>query len=508
MSYVRQFALRYLGSRKRSFVSLGTSFATVGVALGVAALCLAVSVSGGFQSQFRDKILGVNAHVLVLKYSIDFREYRDVMKRVEAIPGVVAAAPFVINPTMVSHGGHTATGVLLKGIDPTRSGRVLDLPRTIVDGSLEDLRHEGARPPKATPRLELGNGSGNGGSDGSPSARRGGLLEAMEAAVSGRGAKAGSPLAPPDLAAVDPARPVDATPRGGFASTLPDDDVLPPELDADPCAGDGVLKLPSIAIGRALARQLDARVGSCLLVTSPTIGLSIGGVAKPPVAKRFRVIALFEAGFDQYDSKLAYADLYEAQAFYEYGDSVTGIETRVDDIDRSKEVVKAIELDLQDGVYHVLDWMDLNRGLFTALVVQRIGVTVVLGLILVVAAFTVVATLVMIVLEKQKEIALLKAIGAPERDIVRIFLWQGLAIGTVGTALGLVLGALGCAALLHLPIDLDAKVYFISQLPVRVRAGEWAAIAAFSLLLSTLAALVPARHAARAVPAEGLRPRG
>jgi lipoprotein-releasing system permease protein len=504
MSYVRQFALRYLGSRKRSFVSLGTSFATMGVALGVAALCLAVSVSGGFQSQFRDKILGVNAHVLVLKYSIDFREYRDVMKRVEAIPGVVAAAPFVINPTMVSHGGHTATGVLLKGIDPARSDRVLDLPRTIVDGSLEGLRQEGARPPKATPRLELGGV----GKDDAAGARRSGLLEAMEAAANGRsGSMPPSSTTPPEVAQA-PSRSVDATPRGGFASELPDEDVLPAELDADPCAGEGILKLPSIAIGRALARQLDARVGSCLLVTSPTIGLSIGGVAKPPVAKRFRVIALFEAGFDQYDSKLAYADLFEAQAFYEYGDSVTGIETRVEDIDRSKEVVKAVEAELRDGVYHVLDWMDLNRGLFTALVVQRIGVTVVLGLILVVAAFTVVATLVMIVLEKQKEIALLKAIGAPERDIVRIFLWQGVAIGTVGTAMGLVLGGLGCAALVRVPIDLDAKVYFISELPVRVRAGEWAAIAAFSLVLSALAALVPARHAARAVPAEGLRPRG
>lgn len=502
MSYVRQFALRYLGSHKRSFVSLGTTFATLGVALGVAALCLAVSVSGGFQGQFRDKILGVNAHVLVLKYSIDFREYRDVMRRVEGIPGVTAAAPFVINPTMVSHGGHTATGVLLKGIDPERSLRVLDLPRTIVEGSLEGLRQAGAVAPKATPRLELGAAT-----EPAPGTKRSGLLEAMEAAVSGRGSARVSSTERTEAPAAAHA-PVDATPRGGFASSLPEDDVLPQELDADPCSGEGLLKLPSIAIGRALARQLDARVGSCLLVTSPTIGLSIGGVAKPPVAKRFRVIALFEAGFDQYDSKLAYADLYEAQAFYEYGDSVTGIETRIDDIDRSKAVVKAVEAELHDGVYHVLDWMDLNRGLFTALVVQRIGVTVVLGLILVVAAFTVVATLVMIVLEKQKEIALLKAIGAPEGDIVRIFLWQGLAIGALGTALGMALGALGCALLVRIPIDLDAKVYFISQLPVRVRPAEWAAIGVFSLLLSALAALVPARHAARAVPAEGLRPRG
>jgi lipoprotein-releasing system permease protein len=498
MSYVRQFALRYLGSRKRSFVSLGTTFATAGVALGVAALCLAVSVSGGFQSQFRDKILGVNAHVLVLKYSIDFREYREVMKRVEAIPGVVAAAPFVINPTMVSHGGHTATGVLLKGIDPERSNLVLELPRTVVEGSLVDLRQANAAPPKATPRLELGASEPVGGG------RRSALLDAMESAVA-KSHAASQAVAPSDEL---PSPRVDATPKGGFASALPDDDVLPPELDADPCRGEGLLKLPSIAIGRALARQLDAVVGSCLLVTSPTIGLSIGGVAKPPVAKRFRVIALFEAGFDQYDSKLAYADLYEAQAFYEYGDSVTGIETRIDDIDKSKEVVHAIEDELRDGVYHVLDWMDLNRGLFTALVVQRIGVTVVLGLILIVAAFTVVATLVMIVLDKQKEIALLKAIGAPESDIVRIFLWQGLAIGTVGTSIGMALGAAGVALLTRIPIDLDAKVYFISQLPVRVRASEWIAIAAFSIGLSLVAAVIPARHAARTVPAEGLRPRG
>ena len=182
--------------------------------------------------------------------------------------------------------------------------------------------------------------------------------------------------------------------------------------------------------------------------------------------------------------------------------------TRIDDIDKSKEVVHAIEDELRDGVYHVLDWMDLNRGLFTALVVQRIGVTVVLGLILIVAAFTVVATLVMIVLDKQKEIALLKAIGAPESDIVRIFLWQGLAIGTVGTSIGMALGAAGVALLTRIPIDLDAKVYFISQLPVRVRASEWIAIAAFSIGLSLVAAVIPARHAARTVPAEGLRPRG
>jgi lipoprotein-releasing system permease protein len=113
MGYPLNLALRYMGSRKRAFVSVGTAFAMLGVTLGVAALSIVMSVTGGFQEQFREKVLGVNAHVLVLKYSIDFREYRDVMKKVEHVPGVIGVAPFIINPMMVTHNERTATGVLL-----------------------------------------------------------------------------------------------------------------------------------------------------------------------------------------------------------------------------------------------------------------------------------------------------------------------------------------------------------------------------------------------------------
>src|SRR6478609_12233436 len=118
MGYPVQIALRYLGSKKRAFISVGTAFAMLGVTLGVAALTIVMSVTGGFQEQFREKVLGVNAHVLVLKYSIDFREYREVIRKVEGMKGVIGIAPFVINPMMVSHGERTATGVLLKGVDP------------------------------------------------------------------------------------------------------------------------------------------------------------------------------------------------------------------------------------------------------------------------------------------------------------------------------------------------------------------------------------------------------
>src|SRR5580658_1239059 len=131
MGYPLAIAFRYLGSKKRAFVSVGTAFAILGVTLGVAALAIVMSVTGGFQEQFRDKVLGVNAHVLVLKYSIDFREYGEVMKKLEPIKGVVAIAPFVINPMMVTHGERTATGVLLKGVDPELMTRVLVLPRDV-----------------------------------------------------------------------------------------------------------------------------------------------------------------------------------------------------------------------------------------------------------------------------------------------------------------------------------------------------------------------------------------
>src|ERR1700723_865950 len=147
MGYPIDVALRYLGSKKRAFISVGTAFAILGVTLGVAALAIVMSVTGGFQEQFREKVLGVNAHVLVLKYSLDFREYRDVMAKVEKVKGVRGVAPFLINATMVTHGDHTATGGLLKGVDPDRMNTVLDLHKYILDGgTLDGLRLPGAKP--------------------------------------------------------------------------------------------------------------------------------------------------------------------------------------------------------------------------------------------------------------------------------------------------------------------------------------------------------------------------
>lgn len=556
MGYPVQIALRYLGSKKRAFVSVGTAFAMLGVALGVAALAIVMSVTGGFQEQFREKVLGVNAHVIVLKYAVHFRDYRDVMKKVQAVPGVVAVAPFVINPMMVTHGERTATGVLLKGVDPDQMPKVLDLPRHIVEGSLEGMRKPGAKPPD-TPRDSFSPGLGtktgssstfdSGGDAGTLS-----LLEAIEKqiaedkakdtladagttdlatliATGAAGEMAKKPAAPKPSAdpldailgdepsgeapaktpsaALAPAPMGDVTPKGGYASKLPDSDELPESIDPDPCRSPEQVKtLPGVVIGRSLAKRLAVGLGDCLQITSPQIGMTYGASgSRPPIAKQFRVIAIFEAGFDQYDSKLVYTDLYEAQAFYEQGDSVTGVEAKVDDIEKAADIAKQVDKILANGVYHTMDWRELNHGLFTALLIQQIAMSVVLTLIIVVAAFTVIATLIMVVLDKKKEIALLKAIGASDDAILRVFVYQGGIIGLVGTALGLILGYVSCRFLLSYGFPLDPKVYFISRLPVNVRPTEFIITGIVAILICLLATIFPAFYAARLRPSDGLR---
>jgi lipoprotein-releasing system permease protein len=515
MGYPVTVALRYLVSKKRSFISVGTAFAMLGVMIGVAALATVMSVTGGFQKQFRDKVLGVNAHVLVLKYSVDFREYPEVMKKVAQVPGVKGVAPFIINPMMVTHGGRTATGVLLKGVDPEFMPKVLDLPRHIVDGNLDGLRQPGAKAPER--RVEPFDSfptfpSGDAGAKEKHSGLRDLAPTPIPATPTGTsvaGTVAHDPLdAGAAIADGKPAIMGDVTPDGGYASKLPtDDDFLPESIDPDPCKSpEQIKKLPGVIVGRTLSKQLAVGLGDCLQITSPTIGISLGASgARPPIAKQFRVIAIFEAGFDQYDSKLVYTDLYEAQAFYDQGDSVTGVEMTIDDIDDSGAIAKEIDRRLANGVYHTMDWRELNHGLFTALLIQQIGMSFMLALIVLVAAFTVVAVLIMVVLDKKREIALLKALGATDNAILRIFLYQGTLIGMVGTGLGLILGYICCRAIAAYPFPLDPKVYFISHLPVLIRPNEFLVTGAISVFICSLATIVPALYASRVRPADGLR---
>jgi lipoprotein-releasing system permease protein len=554
MGFPLDLALRYMGSKKRAFISVGTLFATLGVALGVGALATVMSVTGGFRAQFREKVLGVNAHVLVLKYATDFREYRQVMEKMKAVPGVTGVAPFVINPMMITHGDRTATGVLLKGVDPAKVKAVLDLPQHIVEGSLDGLRLSDAKPPDRRRKGLFDDGldakPSELAADGDPLPplpRPAGSADAAAPSASASAAPAakGSALkqieevvraeAAPDLdtrassyegthaakkageagaAGVDDDAPPaqsaplgNIVPDGGYQGDLPEDDPLPPEFDRDSCKDpEARKKLPGIVIGITLKRNLEVQLGDCLQVTSPTIGFSYThGSMRAPVAKQFRVTAVFDAGFDQYDSKLVYTDLYEAQAFYDTGDSVTGVEMKVADIENARDVAREIDRRLANGVYHTLDWEELNHGLFTALRIQQLLMSLVLALIIVVAAFTVIATLIMVVLDKKKEIAVLKAMGASNSAVLRAFMYQGGMIGVFGTGFGLLLGIIVCKFLLVHALPLDPKVYFISHLPVQVRPIEFIMVGVFAIFVCLMATIWPAIHASRLRPAEAFR---
>ncbi len=522
MGFSLELARRYMGSKKRAFISVGTLFAVLGVALGVAALATVMSVTGGFRAQFREKVLGVNAHVLILKRSSDFSDYRELMAKMKDVPGVVGIAPFTINPMMVTHGDRTATGVLLKGVDPAKVGEVLDLPKHIVDGNLNGLRVPGAKPPeRKVPKFEMRP------SEPKKPLDRDGLLKEIEKIVhddeekaqkKAAGEEAGTNEDDADLGlggagskekegegAGEGAPQGSIVPKGGYDSELPEDDILPEEVNPDPCKSPSSA-LPGIVLGRTLSQNLAAGLGSCVRVTSPTIGFSFSrDTIRAPIAKEFRVIAIFDAGFDQYDSRLVYTDLYEAQQFYDAGDSVTGIEMKVDDIDNARTIARDIDERLGNGLHYTMDWEELNHGLFTALRIQQIVMSLVLGLIIIVAAFTVIATLIMVVLDKKREIAVLKAMGASDSAILRAFLYQGGIIGVFGAVIGLAIGFGVCKFLLVYAIPLDPQVYFISRLPVDVRPLDFILVGVFAVIVCLLATVWPALHAARFRPAEAFR---
>ena len=593
MSYALRIGLKYLRSKKRSTVSLITMVAVTGVALGVAALLAVLSITSGFQDEFRNKVLGVNSHVLVLKYGLDFEEYRDVIEHARDIPEVAGAAPFLINEMMLAKGDRIS-GVLVKGVDPESMETVLDLPHQIVDGSLEGMRRPGALPqvlvddladvPDGADDLDAflldlardaddgaTNDRGDAAGDRQPSpgvadtpdgdGSRGTTDDLIERAARGEPLVDGADGTAGRTADSDrdrvPTAVDDGSPGGGLAGghdgegdgaagdeeeaesqvvdALPDVAVPTPEevealleqleqegLPSDEAeqqifveeeleligAGEDSEELPGIVVGATLASNLGIGVGDRVKVISPLAGLDISmwsPEARTPRSRDFRVIAIFEAGFQEYDSRLVYVDLYEAQPFYDQGDTVTGVEIRLHDLEQAPNIARRLERELGGGPFHTMDWQELNHNLFTALEIQKVMLSLVIATIILVAAFNVIATLIMIVLEKKREIAILKAMGAKDRSVLTIFLVQGTVIGLVGTAIGLVLGGAVVSYLAAYEFPLDPKVYLIDHLPVRVSPMEFVVTVAVALLICVTATLIPSWWAARLLPADGVR---
>jgi len=390
---------------------LVTWLSTTGVALGVLALVGGFSITTGFEQAFREKVLGLTAHVLVREFGIRFSAYRDVTTRLENLPGVKASSPMTFNEAMISSRGGSA-GVVIKGLLPESAERVLELPSYIKEG--------------------------------------------------------------PGLSALE-------------------------EQEGS---------LESIILGAELARRIGAERGDVITLLSPLRDID-PREWKPspgtPKTGNFRVVGLFEAGFQEYDSRLAYLKLSVAQKFFGTGDNVVGVEVAVDDPLKAGVVAQRIRDELKMFDYQVRDWRQQNKNLFSSLMYQRLAILVVLSVMVVLAACNVAAMLIMLVLERTKEISILKAMGVKDKSILGIFVLEGLGIGLIGTLAGLLLAYAFCEGLLANGIALDPTVYGIARLPVIFDPLDYLMAGGGAMLITLTATIFPALRAARLQPVEGLR---
>ena len=260
---------------------------------------------------------------------------------------------------------------------------------------------------------------------------------------------------------------------------------------------------PTIIIGNELSRQIGAHPGSVITVISPEGKLTPLG--RTPNTRRFKVTAIFDSGMYEYDASMIYISLKEAQDFLALGDKITGIEVRVKDVYKSDRVSKDIQQRL-GYPYWTKDWKIMNKSLFSALKLEKLTMFVILTMIVLVGALNIISTLVMVVMEKTRDVAILRAMGASARSIMSVFMFQGLLVGVVGTIAGLASG-LGLCQLLakYKFISLPADVYYISTLPVKVELADVSFVAAAAVVISFLATLYPSWYASRLNPVESFR---
>jgi lipoprotein-releasing system permease protein len=306
------------------------------------------------------------------------------------------------------------------------------------------------------------------------------------------------------LRGIDPASAASVLDLGKTARECSIEDLAHPErVDLDPLSPEDSKGAPTIILGEELyARILRVFPGSLVDVVCPLCKMGPSGPM--PGLKQFRVAGHFYSGMYEFDSKLAYVALAEAQAFLRMPGEVTGMDVRAEDPEASPRAATAIQAVLGSG-YEAQSWEELNKGLFMALRLEKIAMFVVLTFIALVASFSIVSTLIMMATEKAREIAILKAMGAENGAVQRVFVAEGLYIGFIGLFTGVATGVIGCLLIKRYGLPLPSEVYYITQLPVVMRAGEIAVVAASALGLCFLATVYPAYLAARMRPVDGLR---
>lgn len=407
MSFEYFIGGRYLRAKqKQAFISLITLLSIAGVTVGVMALIVVIAVMAGFEADLKERILGVESHVVLMRHGGGFNNYSQVLDSVKTLKSVEAATPFILGQVMLrSKSG--VSGAVLRGIDPDTVGQVVQ-------------------------KLD--------------------------------------------------------------ASTLKKQDMINNESKT---------AIPGIVLGKELANNLNVAVNDVVYIISPR-GM-ISPMGHMPSMKRFRIKALFESGMYEYDGSLAFIHLLDAQRLMRMDGGVSGIEIRVKDIHKAADVSKKIRKKL-GFPYWTRDWMQMNRNLFSALKLEKTVMFIILALIVLVAAFNIASSLIMMVMQKTRDIAILKAMGASDRSIRKIFIFKGMVVGAVGTFLGVCSGFILCELLERYKfIELPGDVYYITTLPVQLQGLDVFLIALSALVICFLATLYPSRQASALNPVEAIR---
>ncbi|MET0286446.1 MAG: ABC transporter permease, partial [Polyangiales bacterium] len=367
-------------------------------------------------------------------------------------------------------------GAVLHGIDVDRIGEVSELPKNMRVGSLEFLKDPAKirnEPFGGATKLDLPK-----------------TLDLKEPPA-GKSA----PLSEELRKVIE-----DAAKLTGQPPLLDDDEPDEPLVKAPPRRPASTL--PGIVVGQELARSLRLYVGDEVNVVTPLGELGPNGPM--PKSRPFRVAGIFYSGMYEYDMKFAYMTLASAQRFLNSGDVASGIEITVRDPDRAQEAAQQIAKVTPAGT-RARPWQELNQNLFRALASEKLAMFIVLGIAIVVASFCIVGTLTLMVQEKGREVAVLKAMGAKDRAIVAIFVLEGTLIGVFGSLLGLGLGYGVCFAAEHFGIRLDPEVYYIDRLPVHIDINEFLTVGLAAIAVSLLITIYPAKLASRLRPVDALR---
>jgi len=423
VSYEFFISLRYLrAKRKQVFVSVITLISIAGILLGVASLIIVLAVMNGFETDLRNKILGINSHVVLMEYGGPLRDYKRAMQEAGKVKGVVAATPFIYSQAMLKK-GESASGVILRGLAYESAFNVINMGK-MREGSIAFLSEKNRQPLKLNAELA---------------------------------------------------------------------------------------SMPGVVIGKELAKNMGIFIFDTVHILSPQ------GVSTPmgmtPRIKKFLVVGIFDSGFYEYDSTLAFLSLKDCQEFLNMGALVTGLEIKVDDIYHADRIARTLEKQL-GFPYWARHWMEMNKNLFSALRLEKRVMFIILSLIVLVAIFNVITTLIMVVMEKSRDIAILKSMGATSGSVMKIFIYQGLTIGIIGTILGCAVGLAIASHLEKISLFIEnlfgfkilpGDVYYLSSLPSQVNYGDVLIIVVGTLAVSLLATIYPSRRASRLDPAEALR---